>query len=169
MLNIGRGFPRVIGRGRRREHPMDTSERITWPSVITNVAQLPVPYTQENPEGIKWPGSHLVALLLLLRKKRGEKAGHAQNLLPVRAACGRPLLVTWRCHFRSKGQTMAYIAQLPVAHAHTIYFRTWSFSVTWLTSLPVMSLPITWLPVAPPQMQLCPYPYTTPAYWAGAL
>ena len=26
MLNKGRGFPMVIGRGRRREHPDDTSE-----------------------------------------------------------------------------------------------------------------------------------------------
>ena len=41
----------VIGRGRRREHHMDTSEGVTWSSVITDVVQLPVAYTQENPEG----------------------------------------------------------------------------------------------------------------------
>jgi hypothetical protein len=42
----------VIGRGRRREHPKDTSEGVTWPSVTTDVAQLPVvhAHTQGNPE-----------------------------------------------------------------------------------------------------------------------
>ena len=44
----------VIGRGRRREHPMDTSEGVTLPSVTTGVAQLSVAHahTQENPEGV---------------------------------------------------------------------------------------------------------------------
>ena len=37
-------------------------------------------------------GSHPVVMLLLLRKKRGEKAGHAQNLLPVRAPSGHVTL-----------------------------------------------------------------------------
>ena len=60
---------------------MDTSEGVTWPSVITDVAQLPVAYTQENPEGIKWPwvtsGSHVTTT----KKKVREKTEHAQNLL----------------------------------------------------------------------------------------
>jgi hypothetical protein len=98
---------------------MDTSEGVTWPSVITDVAQLPVAYTQENPEGIKWPwvtsGSHVTTT----KKKVREKTGHAQNLLPVRVACGQGLF-RWRDHFRSKGPTRADIAQLPVAHAHDI-------------------------------------------------
>jgi hypothetical protein len=38
--------------------------------------------------------SHPVAMLLLLRKKRGEKSGHAQNLLPIRTASGQVLFRT---------------------------------------------------------------------------
>ena len=62
----------ILGRGRRREHPKDTSEGVTWPSVTTGAAQLPVAHAhlQGNPEGVKWP---LVAMLLL-RKKRGGKS-----------------------------------------------------------------------------------------------
>ena len=66
----------VIGRGCHRKHPKDTSEVVTWPSVTTGVAQLLVAHahTQGNPEGVKFP-SHPVAMLLLLRKKRGGKWG----------------------------------------------------------------------------------------------
>jgi hypothetical protein len=62
----------VIGRGRRREHPKDTSKGITCASVTTGVAQLPVvhAHTQGNPEG---GCDHLVAMLLLLRKKPGMR------------------------------------------------------------------------------------------------
>ena len=60
----------ILGRGRRREHPKDTSKRVTWPSVTTGVAQLPVAHAhiQGNPEGVNWP---LVAMLLL-RKTPGK-------------------------------------------------------------------------------------------------
>jgi hypothetical protein len=70
----------VIGRGRPREYPKDTSEGVTWPSVTMGVAQLLVvhAHTQGNPEGVKWPwvscGSHGTTVLLL-RKKRGLKPG----------------------------------------------------------------------------------------------
>ena len=55
MLNTGRGWlvPVImlnIGRGRRREHPKDTSEGVT-----TGVAQFPVAHAhiQGNPEGVQ--------------------------------------------------------------------------------------------------------------------
>ena len=65
----------VIGRGRRREHPNDTSEGVTWPSITTGVAQLPVAHvhTQGNPEGVKRPsvtsGSHVTTTK---KKARGK-------------------------------------------------------------------------------------------------
>jgi hypothetical protein len=88
-------FPMVIGRilfnmgAKLPEHPNDTSERVTWPSVTTGVAQLPVAHahTQGNPEGVKWPlvtsSSHGTTILhfVLLRKNAGEKTRHAQNIL----------------------------------------------------------------------------------------
>jgi hypothetical protein len=44
----------VIGRGRRREHSMDSSEGVKWPSVTTGVVELPVAHahTQGNAEGV---------------------------------------------------------------------------------------------------------------------
>jgi hypothetical protein len=47
----------VIGRGCRREHSMDSSEEVKWPSVTTGVVELPVAHahTQGNAEGVKWP------------------------------------------------------------------------------------------------------------------
>ena len=62
--------------------------------------------------------SHPVAMLLLLRKKRGEKSGHAQNLLPIRTASGQVLFLSR--DFRSKGPTRADIAQLLVVHVQNI-------------------------------------------------
>ena len=113
----------VIGRGRRREHPMDTSEGVKWPSGTTGVVQLPVAHahTQGNAEGIKWPsvtsGSHVTTA----KKKAREKAGHAQNILPDRNISGQGLFRSrdWG-HFRSKGHTRVDIAQLPVAHGQNI-------------------------------------------------
>ena len=73
-----------IGRGRRREHPKDTSEGVTWPSVTTGVAQLPVAHahTQGNLERVKYPsvtcGSH-VTTVLLQRKKRGGNRACAEH------------------------------------------------------------------------------------------
>jgi hypothetical protein len=92
-----REFPMAMGRGRRREHPTDTSEGVTWPLVITGVAQLPVAYahTQGNPEGVNWPlvtsGSHGTTVLVLREKKTRGKPGHAQSILPVRATSGQGL------------------------------------------------------------------------------
>jgi hypothetical protein len=105
----------VTGRGRPREHPMDISKGVTWPSVTTGVAQLPVAHahTQENPEGgTSDLRSHPVAMLLLLRKKTREKAGHAKNILPDMASSGHVTLsrpVTWLCHVRSKGPTSGHV------------------------------------------------------------
>ena len=160
MLNIGRGV--------RREHPKDTSEGVTWPSVITGVAQLPVAHAHTQVTF----GNHGTTTK--------KKAGHAQNLLPVMTASGQG-------HFRSKGPARVDMVQLPVEHAqnllpdrassshvtdvtsgqktllgriwatsgcacaeHTSGHCTWlmSFPVTWLTSLPVTSLPVMWFPVA---------------------
>ena len=47
--------PMVIGRGRRREHPNNTSEGFTWSSVTTGVAQLPIAHahTQGNSKAVK--------------------------------------------------------------------------------------------------------------------
>ena len=114
----------VIWRGRRREHPMDTSEGVTWSSVITDVGKLPVAHahTQGGPKGSSDLRSHPVAmLLLLLRKKRGGKSrACAEPTSDQDRLRTGPLPVTWLCHFRSKGPTRADIAQLPVAHAHDI-------------------------------------------------
>jgi hypothetical protein len=147
----------VIGRGRRREHPMDTSEGVTWPSVTTGVAQLSVAHahTQGNPEGVTWPlvtsGSHVTTVLLY---------GHAQNLLPVRTTSGQGLFQSRDCHFRSKGPTRADMAQLPVAHAQNILpDRVTSCHVTDVTSSHVTSGHAQWSD--PPQMLTELYPYTT--------
>ena len=86
-----------------------------------------------TPKGSSDRWSHPVAMLLLLRKKRGKKPGMRRTYFRT-----GPLPVTWLCHFWSKGPTRADIAQLSVAHAQNI------LPDTWLTSLPV-----TWLPVAP--------------------
>ena len=141
MLNIGRGWlvPVTmlnIRRGRRREHPMDISTGVTWPSVTTGVAQLPVAHahTQGNPEGGQVIfGSHVTTT----KKKAREKAGHTQNLLPVRATSGQGL-------FRSR-DFVTSCQKAPLGRIwHNFRRGTWlmSLPVTWLTSLPVMSLPV---------------------------
>jgi hypothetical protein len=98
------------------------------------------------------------------KKKARGKAGHAQNILPDRAASGHDLFRSrdfrksrdWR-HFRSKGTTRANIAQLPVAHAEHI-----TIHVTWLTSLPV-----TWHPVAPPHSTPTNDNLSVPIYYSS--
>ena len=103
----------VIGRGRRREHPKDTSKGVT-----TGVAQLPVAHAhiQGNPEWIKWPsvtpGNH-VTTVLLLRKKTREKPGMSRTYFrsgsPLdRASSGHVTDVT----SGQKGHTRADITQL---------------------------------------------------------
>jgi hypothetical protein len=79
----------VIRRGRRREHPKDTSEGVTWLSVITGVAQLPVAHAhiQGNPErGQLTFGNHGTTTK---KKARGKSR-----------ACAEP--TAGQGHFRSR-------------------------------------------------------------------
>ena len=82
----------VIGRGRRREHPQEHFRRGS-----RNLRSLRVLHNfrlrtlKGTPKGSSDLGSHSVAMLLLLRKKMREKAGHPQNLLPVMAISGQGL------------------------------------------------------------------------------
>jgi len=69
-------------------------------------------------------------MLLLLRKKRGEK--ESMYITYFRSG---PLPVTWLCHFRSKDPTRADMVQLPVAHGQIILpVRVTSGRVTDVTS-----------------------------------
>ena len=130
MLNIRRGWlvPVTmlnIGRGRRREHPKDTYEGVTWPSVTTDVAQLPVAYTQrELRRGQVTFGSHGTTTK---RKTQGEKAGHAQNLLPVRVTSGQVLFRSR--DFVTSGQKapLGRICHNFRLRMRRTYFRTVSF------------------------------------------
>jgi hypothetical protein len=61
---------------------------VTWPPVITDVAQLPVAYTKrESRRDQVTFGSHVTTT----KKKARKKAGLALNLLPVRATSGQGL------------------------------------------------------------------------------
>ena len=108
----------VIWRGRRREHPKDTSEvgHVTFGHYRCCACAHP-----REPEGVKWPlvtsGSHGTTTK--------KKTASGQGIFWSR---------DWR-HFRSKGPIRVDMAPLPVAHAENI--------------LPVTSLLVTWLPVAP--------------------
>jgi hypothetical protein len=53
----------VIGRGRRREHPMDTSKGSRDLRSLRMLHNFRLRTLKGNPEGIKWPS---VAMLLLL-------------------------------------------------------------------------------------------------------
>ena len=127
-----REFRTVKGRRRRREHPKDTSEGITWPSATMGVAQLPVghAHTQGNPEGLKWTsvtsGSH-VTTILILRKKRGEKQGACAE-----HTSGHVTHVT----SGQKTPTRADIAQFPVAHVQNILPDR---ACDWVTSVHITS------------------------------
>jgi hypothetical protein len=106
----------VIGRWRSREHPMYTSKGgsrdLRSLRVLRNFRLRTLKGT---PKGSSDLWSHPVAMLLLLRKKRGKKRGMRRTYFrPV------PLPVTWLWHFRSKCPTRADMVQLPVAHAHNI-------------------------------------------------
>jgi len=65
MLNIGRGFPMVIGRGRRTEHPNDTSEGVSRNhrslQVLRNF-RLRMRTPKGTPKGSSDLGSHPVAM-----------------------------------------------------------------------------------------------------------
>ena len=105
-------------------------------------------------------GSHVTAT----KKKAREKDVHAQNLLPVRATSGQGLFRLRDCHFRSNYPIRADIAQFPVAHAQNILpDRFTSGHVTDVTSGHVNSGHAQWSdpPHAPPQILICPSPYTT--------
>jgi hypothetical protein len=67
----------VIGRGRRREHPMDTSKGsrdLRSLQVLCNF-RLRMRTHKGTPKGSSDLWSHPVVMLLLQRKKRGEKRG----------------------------------------------------------------------------------------------
>ena len=150
----------VTWRGRRREHP--NQHCLLLLRVLRNF-RLRI-HTQGNPEGGSSDRrSHPVAILLLLRKKRGEKTGHAQNLLPVRATSGqgpfRPRDFVTSCQ---KDPTRADMAQLPVGHAQNIlpdnhcrHFR----SCDW-RHFPSRNFRLLHR-IAPPQILPELYPYTT--------
>ena len=133
----------VIGRGRRREHPNDTSKGVTWPRslrVLRNF-RLRMRTLNGTPKWIKWPsvtyGSH-VTTVLLLRKTRGEKRGMRRIFfrsgpLLEKTSSGH---VTFSLPIKSPHQG-GYCATSGCACAqHT------SGQGTWLTSLPVTSLPV---------------------------
>ena len=111
------------------------------------------------------------------RKKTRETVAHAHTLgwpSVTSGSLGTSGNAQWYIlyyYYSKKEKTRETVAQLPVAHAQNIlpgdwrHFRSGPLPVTWLTSLPVSWLADTWLPVAqrtaPPQMLICPYPYTT--------
>jgi hypothetical protein len=64
------GFTMVIGRGRRREHP--NQHCLLLLRVLHNFRFRMPKGTQKGLSDLR---SHPVAMLLLLRKKRGEKPG----------------------------------------------------------------------------------------------
>jgi hypothetical protein len=79
----------VIGRGRRREHPMDTSkgDHVTFGHYGCCTTSGCV-YPRELRKGQVTFGSHVTTT----KKKAREKTGHAQNLLPVRNTSGQVTL-----------------------------------------------------------------------------
>ena len=81
-------------------------------------------------------------------KKTGKKPGMRRTYFRDFLS-GQPPVTS----LRSKGPTRADIARLRLRMRRT-YFRDF-----WSGTLPMTSLPVTSLPVAPPQMQteLCPY------------
>jgi hypothetical protein len=153
----------ILGRGRRREHPKDTSKGVT-----TGVAQLPVAHAhiQGNPERIKC-GSYPVVMVLVLRYKRGGK----------NRACAEP--TSDQGHFRTVPISVTWLTSLPVKTPHLSKYGAISgctcaehSSWQWLTSLPVtslpvMSLPVTSLPVAPPHSTTSNANWAVPIYYSG--
>jgi hypothetical protein len=153
----------VIGRGWSREHPKDTSKGIT-----TGVAQLPVAHAhiQGKTEGIKWPsvtsGSH-VTTVLLLRNKRGKNRACAEHTSGQGHFRTGPLPVTWLMSLLVKKAPLERIWRnfgcAWADHASGQGPRLASLLVTWLTSLPV-----TWLPIAPPHRSTANATLSVPIY-----
>ena len=155
--------------------PDRASSGVQWTlfTTTTGVTQFPVvhAHTQGNHAGVKFP-SHPVAMLLLLRKKRGEKRGMPRSY--SRSGPFLDMATSGECLFRScdfvtsgqKAPTRADMAQLPVAHAHNILpdnarnlRHIWSRDWRHFRLHDFRSLLI-----APPQMWLCPCWYTTIVY-----
>ena len=88
-----------IGRGRRREHPNDTSEGVTWPSVTTDVAQIPVAHahTKRTPKGVKWPSVTSSSHVTTTKKKTRENGACAEHTSGHDRFRTGPLPVTWFC------------------------------------------------------------------------
>jgi hypothetical protein len=131
----------VIGRGRRREHP--NQHCLLLLRVLHNF-RLCMRTPKETPKGSTDFWSHPVAMLLLLRKKRGEKAGHAQNILQDSATSGQA--TSGHVTDVTSGQ------KAPLGRIlcnYRLRMRRTYFRFRWLTSCPVMWLPDTSLPVAP--------------------
>ena len=127
-------------------------------------ARTPPPPPPPPPPPSSSTAAATATAVLLLRKNAGENRACAEQTSGQGHFRTGPLPITWLCHFRSKGPTRALLRNFRLRMRKT-YFRTctWlvSLPVTWLTSLPVTSLPVMLLPVAPPQMWLELYPYTT--------
>ena len=110
-----------MGHGRRREYPKDTSDGVTWPSVTTNVAQLPVAYTQREPRRYQMTfGSHVTTT----KKKARENAGHSQNLLPVRATSGQCLFQSRDLVISGQKALLGRIWRIFRLRMRRTYFRT---------------------------------------------
>jgi hypothetical protein len=113
----------IIGRGRRREHPKDTSKGVTWPSVTTNVAQLPVPHahTQGIPEGVKWPkvtfGSHVTTTKKKARGKSRECAEPTSGHVTVTSGQKAPFGRIWH-NFRLRMRRTYFQTMTNVTSCH---------------------------------------------------
>jgi hypothetical protein len=114
----------VIRRGRRREHP--NQHCLLLLRVLHNF-RLRMHTPKGTPKGSSDLWSHPVAMLLLLRKKRGGKAGHAQNLLPVRATSGQGHFMKGQVTFGSHVTTIKKKAREKAGHAQNILPDSASF------------------------------------------
>ena len=129
----------VIGRGRCRGHfrkgHVTCGHYGCWATSSCACAH------QENAEGIKWPlvtsGSHITTT----KKKTRGKAGHEQNILPFMATSGQGVFRLRDFVTSGKKAPLGRIWRNFRLRMHRTYFRT--------GSLPVTSLPVMWLPVAP--------------------
>ena len=110
-----------LGRGRRREHPKNTSrDHMTfghYGCCATSVCACAHP--MEPRRGSSDIRSHLVAMLLLLRKKCGEKSGMRRTYF--RSGPLLDMATSGQCLFRSRDFVTsghkADTAQFPVVHA----------------------------------------------------
>ena len=104
----------VIGRGSRREHPQPTFCSTTKKKTRKKPGMRRI-YFRSRPLPDRASSGDVTSdqncTTLVRKKKRGGKAGHAQNILPVRTASGQGLFRSRdRRHFRWKGPTKVDIA-----------------------------------------------------------